>query len=586
MGMAQDKKVVVVIGAGPRGVAVLERFSAYSNLKDAQQKIELHLVDKYVHEGGAVWRSSQSDVLLMNTTTSETTLFPDGSTNPQLGPGVGSAKTLYDFLKADGFKPTDYAPRSKHGQYLSYVIEQAKEYANKELLSLNFHETEAVDVQEVNQKQQVKLLDNTLIEADTVIFALGHLPTYPGDRLNELALQAKAHGLAILLPNSPVELDYSIMADAKTIIIEGMGLNFYDVLGSLLDLWQARFLERADGSLEYIRGSKEAKLIVGSRSGNLYRPKPDYAGQFPPSYRTLVLTAELADELSEKTGQLSFERDLKPLIHQEVRLALNHAGFEGDLDAWLERQLYPVEYLKANGITGQLAVVSALSANIADSATIEPFWSLTYRVIMAVRVQVNKIVAAGALSPDSYFNEWLAGGLNTFASWASGPPLIRARQLMALIEAQLVQFTGPNMDSSFNPELNCFEVRSDSLSKPLRADAYIAAHLPGVELENYESQLLKNLLARGEIRPALLKIEAEKGFESTGSIDTTLDFHPIRNDGSFDNARIFLGVPVTLNQPGSAVTATPGQGAPLLINAEIAVVKATGYQRTLESEVE
>ncbi len=85
---------VCVIGSGPRGLSVLERLTASAGrLRARGARLRVHLVDPRPGSGH-VWRSDQSEQLLMNTVTSQVTLFTDDSvqmTGPVV-PGPSSTR--------------------------------------------------------------------------------------------------------------------------------------------------------------------------------------------------------------------------------------------------------------------------------------------------------------------------------------------------------------------------------------------------------------------------------------------------------------------------------------------------------------
>ena len=64
---------VCIVGAGPRGLMILERICA--NAGGAQ--VDVHVVDPYPAGPGRVWRTVQSSDLLMNTVASQVTVFTD-----------------------------------------------------------------------------------------------------------------------------------------------------------------------------------------------------------------------------------------------------------------------------------------------------------------------------------------------------------------------------------------------------------------------------------------------------------------------------------------------------------------------------
>mgnify|MGYP003791500851 CR=1 FL=1 len=65
---------VGIIGAGPRGLTVLERLVAHST--DPDVPLRVHVVDPFPPGAGRVWRTDQSPHLLMNTVLEEQTVFP------------------------------------------------------------------------------------------------------------------------------------------------------------------------------------------------------------------------------------------------------------------------------------------------------------------------------------------------------------------------------------------------------------------------------------------------------------------------------------------------------------------------------
>jgi len=56
---------LAVVGAGPRGVGVLERLGANSGLLRGR-RLEVHLIDPFPPGPGRVWRYDQSPLLRMN----------------------------------------------------------------------------------------------------------------------------------------------------------------------------------------------------------------------------------------------------------------------------------------------------------------------------------------------------------------------------------------------------------------------------------------------------------------------------------------------------------------------------------------
>ena len=75
------RRSVVVVGAGPRGVGVLERLAASAGEFGVGPGAELdvHLVDPYPPGAGRIWRHEQSSLLWMNSMAADVTMFTDDS---------------------------------------------------------------------------------------------------------------------------------------------------------------------------------------------------------------------------------------------------------------------------------------------------------------------------------------------------------------------------------------------------------------------------------------------------------------------------------------------------------------------------
>ncbi|MDO5663135.1 MAG: hypothetical protein Q4G40_10595, partial [Brachybacterium sp.] len=161
---------------------------------------------------------------------------------------------------------------------------------------------------------------------------------------------------------------------------------------------------------------------------------------------------------------------------------------------------------------------------------------------------------------------------NAFASWASGPPVLRVRQILALEEAGLLEFTGPGFDLGVDESAGRFTVHAGEGPRRL-CDAVLEAHLPAVDLGRYASPLLQRLRDRGELRTALLPMQHGEEPVTTGSIDVTRRCETIGEDGREHDRRLVVGIPASAAQPGSAITAEPGTNPQLLRFAEQVAVR-------------
>ncbi|WP_114855828.1 FAD/NAD(P)-binding domain-containing protein [Brachybacterium sp. YJGR34] len=570
-------RTVVVVGAGPRGTAIVERLVAASQDATWHGPLTVHLVDPLVGRGGAVWRHDQPSTLLMNTATCQTTMYPDSSCHAVLP--ARHAGTLADFLAGEGLAPADVASRAAHGRYLAHVLERAEEEADPARLRIVQHAAEAVDVTgEPDGPQRVRLSDSRVLRADAVALALGHLPTAPGPRSQQLAEAAVHHGLVHLGPANPLEVDYTDLLGRERIAVQGMGLNFYDAIGMLTTLAGGRFVEDsvAPSGLRYLAGGSEPHLVVGSRSGMVYRPKPDLRPEMPSPYTPQVLTGERVLELAVRSAGVDHERDVLPLMLAELRRALREAGFaELATDEALLRELFPFGRGGGEPTTARAAherTVEVLRRSLHAATAPDPAWLLVYRVLIALRVQVNRLTDLGAYTTESVRRDIDGQWRNAFASWASGPPVPRARQVLALVEAGLMTFTGPRMRIDIDEQAGRYAVRGAE-GPALLCDGVLEAHLPGVDLPAYTSPLIGAWRERGEVQKDQWASRGTRRHMLTGSIAVDGLYAPIGTDGRVFERRLMVGVPVSTAQPGSAISAEPGTSPQLLRHAEAVALR-------------
>lgn len=582
---ADPVRTVAVIGAGPRGTAIVERLVAASTMEEWQGPLTVHLVDPQVGRGGAVWRHDQPEVLLMNTTTCQTTLYPDESCHPLLP--VPHSESLADHLAGEGLGPSDFASRAAHGRYLAHVLETALADADPERLRIVLHAAEAVDVTgPADGPQRVRLSDGRVLRADAVALALGHLPTALGPRSQQLADAAERHGLVHLGPANPLEVDYASLLGREAVAVQGMGLNFYDAIGMLTSAAGGRF-EEAPGTvagLRYVPGGAEPLLVIGSRSGMVYRPKPDLPQEQLSPYPLQVLTSERVLELAVRSAGVDHEGEVMPLMLAELRRALRGAGHaELASDEALIRLLFPFGRRGGDSADAHRRTREVLATALAAATEPDPAWVLVHRVLIALRMQVNRLIDLGAYTTESVRRDIDGHLRNAFASWASGPPVLRARQVLALEAAGLVRFTGPRMHLDIDEGAGRFAVRGGDGSVIL-CDGVLEAHLPPVDLPAYRSALLGAWRERGEAQKDHWASRGSRRRMLTGSIAVDGLYAPIGVDDTVYERRMLVGVPVSTAQPGSAITAEPGASPQLLRHAETVAVRLARAGGALAAE--
>ncbi|MFD6735910.1 FAD/NAD(P)-binding protein, partial [Micromonospora aurantiaca] len=245
---------VCIVGAGPRGLSVLERLCANERHAPSGATVVVHLIDPNAPGAGRVWRRDQSRHLLMNTVASQVTVFTDDSVRID-GP-IDPGPSLYEWaqqlalLGRDGhdyddtilaeardLEPDSYPSRAFYGHYLHDCFQQIVARA-PEHVKIHVHRSEAVamsDTQGVRGGPQgVRLADGTRLNAlDAVVLAQGHLSARLTARQERTAALARIHYLTYIPPCNPADADHSSIKPGEPVLVRGLGLNFFDHMALL-----------------------------------------------------------------------------------------------------------------------------------------------------------------------------------------------------------------------------------------------------------------------------------------------------------------------------------------------------------------
>lgn len=331
---------VCVVGLGPRGLSVLERMCANApECLAPGHHLVVHVVDPRAGRGGEVWRDSQDPELLMNTVTSQISMFVDDSvtcSGPVVaGPSlhewarflavIEAPHQIPDLVRHEAVRlgPDSYPSRSFYGHYLNWTLRRVVRTAPINV-SIQLHTDSATDLREAdNGSQALRLAKGGTIEhLDAVVLAQGHLPTRPGRTEAALGRFADTQGLRYVPPGNPADVMLDDIEPGEVTILRGLGLNFFDHMALLTVGRGGTFSRRADGTLTYQRSGQEPRLIAGSRRGIPYQARGE--NQKGPSGRhePIFLTENVIADLRARAARgepVNFRRDVWPLIDLEVR---------------------------------------------------------------------------------------------------------------------------------------------------------------------------------------------------------------------------------------------------------------------------
>ncbi|QES39670.1 FAD-binding protein [Streptomyces venezuelae] len=344
--MTVSPRTVCVVGAGPRGLSVLERLCANARLRPQDGPVHIHVIDPCPPGAGRVWRTDQSPHLLMNTVAGQISVFTDASVDlaGPLEPGpslhewaralaAGEIEGTYphDVLaQARALGPDTYPTRAFYGHYLRWACRRVVRGAPGRV-HVTFHRALAVALDDepapqtgpeaqVGVRQRVRLADGTVLGGlDAVILCQGHLPAAADEAERAFAGRARAAGVHHLAPANPADVDLRALAPGMRVLLRGLGLNFFDYLARLTAGRGGTFTRRG-GRLSYRASGQEPRLYAGSRRGIPYQARGENQkgphGRHEPRLLTAAHIAALRRE--HAVSGLDFRRDVWPLVAREA----------------------------------------------------------------------------------------------------------------------------------------------------------------------------------------------------------------------------------------------------------------------------
>ncbi len=616
---------VCVVGAGPRGLSVLERLCANAPLLVPHLRLTVHMVDPYAPGAGQVWRTSQNRQLLMNTVASQVTMFTDDSVEID-GPG-GPGPSLYEWARfltlmgpLDGYpdelvaearvlQPDSYPSRAFYGHYLRWVFRRVVGLAPAGV-RVKVHRSEAVAMTDMAEsavgRQQVVLADGTrLDELDAVVLAQGHRPVAPTPAERLLRVFASARGLHHLLPANPGDVDLGLIQPAETVILRGLGLCFFDYL-ALLTQGRGGTFHRQDGRLYYRPSGREPLMYAGSRRGVPHHARGENEKGAHGRHLPRVLTPDvvaLLRQRGERTGGINFRRDLWPYIAKETEtvyyttlLATERCGCE--VSAFRERYLLlpygdggETRLLEEFGIApqsrwdwsrvarptgdrqfanpdlfhGWLLDYLARDVEAARAGNVSGPLKAALDVLRDLRNEIRLVVDHGGLSGRSHHEDldgWYTP-LNAFLS--IGPPAHRVEEAIALIEAGVLKVLGPDMVVRADPTRGRFAAHSPAVGGSLiHATTLIEARIPEPDLHRTTDPLLRQLQATGQCRAHRLADSQNGWYETAGLAVTRRPYRLIDPADRAHPRRFAVGVPTESVHWVTAAGIRPGVNSVIL----------------------
>ncbi|GAA2977163.1 FAD/NAD(P)-binding protein [Actinokineospora diospyrosa] len=580
-------RAVCVVGAGPRGLSVLERLCA-----GAEGPVVVHLVDPFAGRGGRVWSTSQPASLLMNTIACQVSMFTDVTVDCA-GP-IRPGPSLYDWAaaglapavvaaEAAALTPDSYPTRAFYGHYLDWFLDHVRQAAPPSV-EVRVHRLTAVALDDLPDGQCVTLSDGQVLTGlSAVVLAQGHVDMPLGAMESRLAGFADSRGLGYLPPGNPSEVDLSGIMPGEVIAVRGMGLAFFDYLALLTGDRGGRFKERADGSLAYVPSGQEPVIVTGSRRGLPYHARGENEkgafGRHEPVFLTLDVIAELRSRAA-----VSFREDIWPLVAREVELVYYRtllgdefasrfiAGEPGLVESsgvqpWDWGLIAHPDGGRRFGSPAEFDawLIELLRADVPGGNVTDPV-KAALDVLRDMRNEIRLAVDHGGITGTSYRND-LDGWYTPLNAYLSiGPPARRVAELVALIEAEVVRVVGPGMRVDLADR--GFLVSSPRVGgSGVLCTTLVEARLPEVDIRQTTDPLIASMLERGDCVPYHIP-DPEGAVETGGLAVTPRPYRLLRADGTPHPTRFGYGVPTESVHWVTAAGIRPGVNSVILADAD------------------
>ena len=647
--MSSGRLEVCLVGAGPRGLSVLERICAQERKSPRGERIVVHVVDPGPPGAGRVWRPDQSRHLLMNTVASQVTVYTDASV-PIAGP-LEEGPSLYQWAKALGpsaltaesgqpyddetlaeardLGPDTYPTRALYGQYLNWVFQRVTANAAAHI-TVRVHPVRVVALDgpagpagpdgpagpgAEAGAQTVTLEDGTLLAGlSAVVLAQGHVPARLTGAERQLAGFAARHALGYLPPANPADVDLSSVKPGESVLLRGLGLNFFDYM-ALFTHARGGVFTRVGGRLVYHPSGREPRLYAGSRRGVPYQARGENEKGAHGRYLPRLLTAEYVAALRSPSGQrrpLRFGRDLWPLIAKEVQSVyyerllaarcspdavadftarylraapgaaeealLEEAGV-GRQERWDWDRIASPDGTRVFGdrdafrgwLRGHLEedVRRARAGNVSGPV------KAALDVLRDLRNEVRLAVDHGGLEASSHRDELDGWYTRLNAHLSIGPPASRIEEMAALIDAGVLDVVGPGLTvaaDAGHPQGACFVAASRRIpGVRVRVTTLIESRLPDIDLRRTADPLMGYLLRTGQCRPYRVPAvpgSGEGGYE-TGGLDVTERPYRLLDARGVPHPRRFAyGVPTESVHWVTAAGIRPGVGSVTLEDSD------------------
>ncbi|GGK32549.1 FAD/NAD(P)-binding protein [Salinarimonas ramus] len=509
---------IAIVGAGPWGLAVLDRVIARARAHPAT-RFDVVLVDPR-EPGPGLHDPEQEPHLILNTVAGQIDAFGARHFGE---PPLRGALPFLDWARREidpAIGANVFLPRRHYGAYLRFVHEVLRDNlpANTRL---HRHRSVAIGLEPLpGGGFALRLEDGERPSADHVFVCTGH----------GLAERAAAEPDDATIPPYPVARLQEAVAPGTAVGVAGMGLVAVDVVASLTEGRGGVFEETPEGTLSYRPSGLEPTIFAFSRTGTPFACRPSSTLDLATIYTPIFCRSEA---IARGDG-LDFDADLLPLLTAELwaafamRRALLDLGEEAqaalrarfarlspadavDLarealrpgESFDPRALIvgdrPRRYPHATAFREAFRMRLAYDVAEAREGEAASPYKHAVEMLRVLRDFIRDHVRPDRLAPASH-RRFFRTVAPRISGLVVGPPLSRGREWLALIEAGIVRVDlGPAPELSRDYDTGAVVARSTALDAPatVQLDAVVRARVDTAPTDPVVSPLCAQLHRSG-----------------------------------------------------------------------------------------
>ncbi|WP_017655544.1 FAD/NAD(P)-binding protein [Fortiea contorta] len=552
---------IAIVGAGPRGLSVLERIIAFARAKQFSPDVNLNInIFDPNPLGAGCHYIDQAEHLLVNTIASQITIFSDHTVQ---GSGfILDGPSFYEWLcdyTSSSQDPNAYYPRKLLCEYLQWGFRYLCELA-----------PEIVNIKPVAQR----------VVSASCSLTTWYIQTENGDKYHQdYVFLTTGHEQEILQENEanrrlfsayPLHISTSGIQSHETIALEGLGLSTCDVLSMLTIGRGGKFFRNQEQVLCYQASQKEPKIIAFSRSGLPLSARAKNEKEAREQYKANFLTRKAISDLKEKYQKINFAVNLLPLllndmefVYSKTYIKKHHGHIAANIfaNAYLtvkdnERKSLVVDYIPLQHHFNWENLVNPIPPHALESQNKFNAWLDDYLVadvrnanegnvsnplkaacdvLRDVRDNIRYAIDFAGLTESSH--RWLFYSfIPVMNRLAVGPPKIRIEEILALKKAGILKIDlGINPEWKFDETSNLFVINGQF--ETIKSDVLIRSRIAMPSPQQSSNLLLRQLINDGFARPFF-----NKKFHPNG-LDISSDFNLISRDNNVYQNFWVLGTP-------------------------------------------